>query len=322
MFGEFDLALLDDPGFKEDSVRELIIIPILNRLGYRPSGKVQVIRSKTLTNNFIYAGTRKHPVSIVPDYTFLHDGKPILVLDAKSPAESVLSQDNVQQAYSYAIHPEVRCQHFALCNGKMLAVFSVESPAPLLTLEFKDFNEKWDLIERHLGHKYLLEPSLRNFAPDLGFKLVRLGFSPNAEITFPKVRLGYFGRVNDELMTASANCEFCEEDHCVSFDFSPHLLSDILRGLPKPLAEAFSEALGRAPFHADAGLAIEVDLEARLGDETEGQHEAFIPLVVNRVIGSRFNYTDLPDPRNDIPPHIFQLRKAFEIRHPSKKPQH
>lgn len=143
MFTNFDPALLSDPQFKEDSVREVLIAPMLARLGYHSSGTTRVIRSKTLIHPFIYAGTRKHPVTIIPDYTLLHAEKPILVLDAKSPTESVLSKENVQQAYSYAIHPEIRCQHFALCNGKALAIFNVEQADPLLVVPFEDFESKW-----------------------------------------------------------------------------------------------------------------------------------------------------------------------------------
>src|SRR5208283_3856371 len=117
MFGNFDPALLDDPQFKEDSVREVIIAPMLARLGYYPSGIARVIRSRALIHPFIYAGTRKQPITMVPDYTLLYQDRPILILDAKRPSENILSIASVQQAYSYAIHPEIKCHHFSLCNG-------------------------------------------------------------------------------------------------------------------------------------------------------------------------------------------------------------
>lgn len=77
MFENFDFGVLDDPRFKEDAVREEIVAPILRRLGYQPSGKARVQRSKTLTHPFVMIGVRKHPVSIVPDYTLFYDEKPI-----------------------------------------------------------------------------------------------------------------------------------------------------------------------------------------------------------------------------------------------------
>lgn len=108
MFGNFDPRLLDDPEFKEDAVREVIIAQMLDRLGYQPSGQTRVVRSKTLVHPFIYIRKSKHPVTTIPDYTLLHEDKPILILEAKSPAEDVLNRANIQQAYSYAIHPEIR----------------------------------------------------------------------------------------------------------------------------------------------------------------------------------------------------------------------
>jgi hypothetical protein len=302
MFENFDSALLEDPQFKEDSVRELILTPMLSRLGYQPSGKTRVLRSKTLSHPFIYVGTRKHPVKIVPDYTLLHGDNVILVLDAKSPSENILSKDNIQQAYSYAIHPEIRCQNFALCNGRYLAVFSIESQDPLLIIPFEEFDLKWGEIEKYIAPRFLLQPSLRKFAPDLGLKLCRMGLTPEMEIIMPEVRFGLFARVNDNLMTATSNCMMGDEIHCASFDFTPDLLMPILCGLPAPLTKAFCNALARSPFQAEGDLAIEVDLKIHLGSETWGENDHFVPFIIDEVLGSRFNTTPNLDKPTVIPP--------------------
>jgi hypothetical protein len=76
------------------------------------------------------------------------------VLDAKSPFESVVSTANVQQAYSYAIHPEVRTNHFALCNGRRLAIYNVEKSTPLLDIPFEEFEARWEDIEKHLAPRF------------------------------------------------------------------------------------------------------------------------------------------------------------------------
>ncbi len=44
-FKNFDFSQLDSPDFKEDSVREVIILPLLYSLGYQ---EPQIIRSKAL----------------------------------------------------------------------------------------------------------------------------------------------------------------------------------------------------------------------------------------------------------------------------------
>jgi len=314
MFTNFDPSFLDDPEFKEDSVREVIIAPMLTRLGYQPSGTTRVIRSKTLVHPFIFVGTRKHPVTIVPDYTLVHNDQPLLILDAKNPAEDVLTRDHVQQTYSYAIHPEIRCKHFALCNGKRLAVFHIDQAEPLLVLSFDEFESRWGDIEKHIAPRFLLQPDLRKFKPDLGFKLTRMGIAANTKLVMTGVRLDLFARVTDELFTAGANCDFGGEDHCVSFDFPSELLEPILAGLPAPLATAFCSALARAPYVALADLVIELDVAIYVGSETRGQYESFIPLIISEVLASRFNPAPVPNEPTDRPPHIFRLRNAFELK--------
>jgi hypothetical protein len=318
LFAGFNPSLLDDNEFKEDSVREVIITPILNRLGYSPSGPNCVIRSKSLVHPFIYAGTRKVPITLIPDYTLISDDSTALILDAKHPNEDVLSRANVQQAYSYAIHPEIKCQHFALCNGKALAVFNVDKNEPLLHLIFSEFESKWDEIEKHISPKNLKYPMLKRFAPDFGCALARFGLVEGGIISLLPAQLNLFMRLDDNMMTAMANTEFADKPHCVSFDFNRKLLPEILAGLPAPLANAFSHALSRAPFRAAAELAIEVDIDTRLGPEIETELENYRPLIIERVLAARFNPVPLPTAATDIPKDVFRLREHYSIKPPPK----
>jgi hypothetical protein len=313
MFPGINYSAFDDPEFKEDSVRELIIAPMVARLGYLPFGNTRVIRSKTLKHPFIQVGTRNHPVKTIPDYSFVIDEKILFILDAKAPNEDVLNPEHVQQAYSYAIHPEVRCKEFGLCNGKELVIFSVSQENPLLRIGFDQFESNWPKIEKFLTPSYLRAPVTRRFAPDFGYALKSMGFRRDTELLMLGTRLNMFARVNDELMTASANKDFGSGPHCVSYDFHPKMMPQIVSGLPEPLAEQFSSALARAPFQASAGLVIELDLTATLGDETQGQSEAFIPLVIKEIRVSRFNPAEVERDTNDYPPNLFKLRDAFVI---------
>jgi len=105
MFNNFDFQQLYSPDFKEDSVREVLILPIINRLGYV---NTQVVRSKSLQHPFLKIGSKKRPINLVPDYLFKVEDSYAWVLDAKSPAETITSGDHIDQIYSYAIHPEIR----------------------------------------------------------------------------------------------------------------------------------------------------------------------------------------------------------------------
>lgn len=314
MFEGIEKSTFDDPGFKEDSVRELIIAPMLERLGYLPSGVHRIARSKTLRNPFIRVGTRKHPVTTIPDYTIYIEDRPVFVLDAKGPSEEVLDHNHVQQAYSYAVHPEIRCDEFGLCNGRELAIFSASKIEPLLLIDFEKFESAWDEIERYLSPKYLSEPVLRKFSPDFGMALLRMGFNKETDMHILGTRLNLFAKIDDSLMTASANCNFGSGDFCASFDFHPDLLPSIVSGLPKQLADRFTDAMKRTPFQAKAGLCIEIDITVNLGDVTQGQSEEFVPLIIREVNESRFNPADVPNDPGDIPPHVFNLRDHFVIK--------
>lgn len=314
VFPDFDPSLLNSPEFKEDSVREVIIAPILSRLGYTPSGADRVIRSKALVHPFIYIGTRQVPVTLIPDYTLLSEEKPVCVLDAKRPSEDIFSQKNVQQVYSYAIHPEIKAADFALSNGRQLAVFNVDDPKPLLVVSFQELESRWSEVEQFLAPRFLRNPILRKFSPDLGIAFSRLGMARDAKIFMMEMQLNLFARVSGELITASANTSFAEKDHCVSVDFHPRFLGAMLSCLPEPLARQFSEALRRFPFQAAAEMAIELDTELKLGDLVDNGSEQFIPLVVENVIASRFNHSPDVAQGTDIPVGVFRLRSAYSVK--------
>lgn len=313
MFEDFDPAYFDAPGFKEDSVREEIILPILHRLGFRVGGNFRIERSKTLSHPFIFVGTRKHPVTIIPDYTLFSDTTPILVLDAKSPSISIENNVYIQQAYSYAYHPEIRCKHFALCNGRKLTVYSTENSDPIISLNFSEYSSNWHMIENALLPKNLLKPELRNFVPDFGTQLQRIGFDQSNILVLLGVQLNLFAVLDKNTITATSNTIFGGKKHCVSFDFSSDLLSHVLAGLPNQLADEFKDALDRQPFHASAGLVVEIDIEARLGEIIKVEHEEFIPLIITKVLASRLNTKPVVDDPGDIPSHVYKLRERFVV---------
>ena len=126
-----------------------LILPLIQHLGYQPE---QIIRSKTLAHPFIKIGSKKRPVNIVPDYLFKVEGSHAWVLDAKAPNEEIKYGDNVEQVYSYAMHPEVRTKFFALCNGKAFALFRLDSTAePVLYFELPDIADYWEQLSTLLA---------------------------------------------------------------------------------------------------------------------------------------------------------------------------
>lgn len=149
LFGHLDLRKIgSDPHFKEDSVREVIILPILKQLGYEQQN---IIRSKSLKHPFIKIGSKKRPIKLVPDYSLKVENNFAWVLDAKSPDERVTNSDNIEQVYSYSEHPEIRSTYFALCNGLEFALYRKEIKEPILYFAMNEVEHYWDKLKLFLS---------------------------------------------------------------------------------------------------------------------------------------------------------------------------
>jgi hypothetical protein len=154
LYKSFDWSLLDDRGFKEDSVREELISPLLVRLGYTASGANRIHRSKALKHPFVYLGSRSYRIEIIPDYLFQVSQRYHWVLDAKAPLENIRQGRNPQQAYSYAIHPDIRVRYFALCNGRDFTVFDIHTLVPSLDFPLRSIHDHWHQLTDCLGQRH------------------------------------------------------------------------------------------------------------------------------------------------------------------------
>jgi 16S rRNA G966 N2-methylase RsmD len=183
---DFDFALLDSQGFKEDSVREEIIHPLLKALGYAASGPNRIIRSKGLEHPFLTVGSKKKRITLIPDYLLTVDENFTLVLDAKAPDEEVKTGHNVEQVYSYAIHPEIRIELFALCNGREFILFDVHQKEPVLYLHLSEITHYWEDLIKYLAPVNVatkLPKRLRNVIGSAAAAFDYLSIIPPTEIT-------------------------------------------------------------------------------------------------------------------------------------------
>jgi len=126
LFGDLDFnSISNNPDFKEDSVREIIILPILYHLGY---SQENIVRSKTLHDPFLKVGSNKKiAIRLVPDYCLKVENNFAWVLDAKAPNQRITDIDNIAQVYSYSYHSEIRSIYFALCNGLEFILYRVKA---------------------------------------------------------------------------------------------------------------------------------------------------------------------------------------------------
>ncbi|KAA6342935.1 hypothetical protein EZS27_009340 [termite gut metagenome] len=150
LFDQLDLSTIQtNPDFKEDSVREAIILPILKILGY---GEDSIVRSKAVKHPFLKTGSKKRPITLIPDYILKVQNNFAWVLDAKAPDEKIINGDNVEQVYSYAIHPEIRSVYFALCNGLEFSLFRTsDTNQPILHFQIAEIELHWHNLKKFLS---------------------------------------------------------------------------------------------------------------------------------------------------------------------------
>ncbi|UZE51146.1 N-6 DNA methylase [Rhodopseudomonas sp. P2A-2r] len=119
----------------EAAVESFLITPLVKKLGYKDS---QIKLKKDIPTTKIALGSKS--VKYRPDYLLSFDGKPRIVIDAKSPHESLTSW--IQQISSYAItlnqqfEGENPVRYMVLSNGKNTLVFDWTEGKPLIDAHF------------------------------------------------------------------------------------------------------------------------------------------------------------------------------------------
>lgn len=291
MFEEFDFKTLDDPEFKEDSVREEFVLPIVKALGYKITGDSRVVRSRALIHPYVALGSQQRKISIIPDYLFFSEGSPYWILDAKAPDQEISKSIHVEQAYSYAIHPEVRAKLYALCNGREFALYSITQFEPILSFNLKRINEYWELMLRLLHPDIKAHPDVVRFYRDYGLHLRMLGAKDGFTHIALAVNTNHIAKVEDGLYTTSTLIA-TDAEYAMSLDFGQEEYQKLLGLLPEKQAETLLEGLKRQPYqvHLEEGEDFKFGVASKLTNEIfHNAQESYLPFKVIEF----FPYTDV-----------------------------
>lgn len=157
---DFDFSLLDDKDFKEDSVREEIIVPLLKEVGFEAKksiGGLTLKRSVILKSDTILGSNKsiKSKDLIIPDYVLYIDGKPQCVLDAKAPTVNISARSNAErQVFYYAINKEMKAPFYAICNGKYFIIFNTSKQNICLEIDLEnELEDKFEELKLYLTDK-------------------------------------------------------------------------------------------------------------------------------------------------------------------------
>ncbi len=252
-----------EPRFEEMNeadVREEVIAPLVRRLGYRTGTDNNVIREQLLRYKFVFLGLKdpgKDPeVRGKADYILEAERRIRWVVEAKAPQVEI---DNtvVEQAWSYANHPEVRAVYFAICNGHLLLVYrTADGPQAqaILRLTCSELDAQFQAIAS------LLEPAslIRDFPSyeaDYG-KPIGEGLRSLARITQGMVNYGETAGIALFLRELSTWIV----DGSVQRNESGCLVALLKTVSPFPSIQRVNEKLGFADFEmvsADSELSSE-----------------------------------------------------------------
>lgn len=283
---DFDLQALSDPDFKEDSVREEIISPILKALGYGVMKPNKIIRSKNLVHPFVSVGSARKNITCIPDYLIEVDNQYAWVLEAKGPNENILFGKHVEQAYSYAIHSEIRVPLFSLCNGREFVLFDISKQEPLLYFKIESLPTYFESLAKYLAPKNVLNAKFK-LAKDLGLHLKRLGFQEFSSLIFLNVPFGFIAQLHPDMFTTGTGTKIEGGDiYAMSLDFDEKVLEQMRGKIPKQAIETLKireKTRRRMVDFPDGNYKISVD--CRIGaDLQENADEIFLPLIINRVL--------------------------------------
>jgi hypothetical protein len=244
----------------ETDVREEVIAPLVRRLGYRSGTDCDVIREQSLRYPKLFLGrkdTKKDPeLRGKADYILEVEGRLRWVIEAKAP-EVPLGQDQIEQAWSYANHPEVRSIYFALCNGREMAVYRTAfGPAaePTLRVNYEDFDARWQLIENLLG-PIALRRDYPNVELDVGLPIAP-GLRSVARITNGVIRY----EKSSIALPVLTELQHSIRDGAVERDDGGRLVAFLRTAGPSRSLQALNERLGLDAFEmvcADKQLSID-----------------------------------------------------------------
>jgi hypothetical protein len=148
----------------ETDVREEIIAPLIREMGYRSGTENNVLREQSLRYDRHYLGRKDEkkdpPLRGKADYILEAGGLVRWVIEAKAPS-SEITLDEVEQAWTYANHPEVSAIYFSLCNGRVFQIYQTNhgpKKEPIFSISYEQLYkpEFRSILENILSPQALL----------------------------------------------------------------------------------------------------------------------------------------------------------------------
>lgn len=185
--------------YNEADVREEFAAPFIKLLGYEKGSGNDVLREQNLRYPHAFLGHkapgRDPALRGRADYILSVRGIARWILETKAPDTSI-SDDHVEQAITYARHPEVSAVYVAVMNGREFRLYSAQKSAdegPRLVLS------SCDPISLHENLEGTLSP-----------ESIRRDWSPRRIDTNRPLAKGYYA--SEEIVGGTLHYSGCEWD--------------------------------------------------------------------------------------------------------------
>jgi hypothetical protein len=223
------------------------------------------------------------------------DGELAWILDAKGPDENIDSGKNVEQAYSYAIHRDIRVPLYGLCNGRKLVVFHIRAGPPVIDIALEEIHEIWPMVLEILGCRSAWPLGIPpGFLPDMGLSLAKAGFDHREDgekcwLAVMGVQVKTITRVEDDVYSATGiyGGPEMEVDYAVTFDFGADLLPKLIAALPPEIQGSVSKQLNCQPYRVafHFGVCPVMTMVGGLGDKViTNENESYRPFIAEGFI--------------------------------------
>jgi hypothetical protein len=155
----------------ESLVRERIVSPFIERLGYGVAGPERVRHEKPLK----YSLGRKKKTDRVQrgrcDYVCEVESYGRWVIEANGGSETLIT-DDAEQAHTYAHHPAVGGFFYMVTNGGLFRLYDRDPNRPIMEWTLSEMDAKWPTIENLLGPDAIRRRA-RSYEIDIGKPLAQ-----------------------------------------------------------------------------------------------------------------------------------------------------
>lgn len=145
--------------------------------------------------------------------------KPAWLFEAKSPTEEITDTKHIEQAYSYAIHPEIRVNYFALCNGHHFSLYNISRPKPLFHFSLRAIDLYRGMLKELLGPTKVFTYPDETLSKDLGLHIKRLGFKNSDTILIIGSNPLFIIKYDDNLFSYSSPVGDGKAAYLGTYDF-------------------------------------------------------------------------------------------------------